>query len=184
MIVCQAQQCSPGLTKAQLFPVCPGTLVTYTCTVAGTNFTAWTGSRFFQFCNDTLNETIIPHYNNEIDGNMNLTFNNMSECGPFVAIRNDARTTGGCYASNLEFIASNPAIFNSTSIECLDGDGREIGMDVVNIAGDCVCGNVCIRIHMCLCVCVCVCLLLVAEQPQFCIGNLPPMGRGCKGHHN
>jgi hypothetical protein len=139
IVECQAQQCSPGLTKAQLFPVCPGTLVTYTCIVDGTNYTAWTGSRFFHFCNDTLNETIIAHYNNENNGSMDLTFNNVSECGPFVAIRNDARTIiEGCYTSNLEFIASNPAIFNGTSIECLDGDGREIGMDVVNIAGDCV----------------------------------------------
>ena len=76
---------------------------------------------------------------------MNLTFANMSECGPFVAIRNDAKTTDGCYVSNLEFIASNTAIFNNTSIECLDGDGGEIGMDIVTIAGDCMIVHACVQ---------------------------------------
>ncbi len=77
---------------------------------------------------------------------MNFTFINASECGPFVAVRNDAETTDGCYVSNLEFYTSNPAPFNGTTVECLDGDGREIGMDIVTIAGVCVC----------VCVCVCV----------------------------
>lgn len=133
----QGQQCAEGLTKDQVFPVCPGSLVTYTCTVAGTNFTAWTGSKFFQFCNDTLNETIITHYFNVSTDleNTNLTFINASECGPFMAVRNDAETTDGCYVSDLEFLASNPAPFNGTTVECLDGDGREIGTDIVTIAG-------------------------------------------------
>ena len=134
----QGQECAAGLTKDQVSPVCPGTLVTYTCTVVGTTFTAWTGSKFFEFCNDTLNETIITHYFNESTDleNMNLTFINASECGPFMAVRNDTETTDGCYVSNLEFLASNPAPFNGTTVECLDGDGREIGMDTVTIVGE------------------------------------------------
>jgi hypothetical protein len=53
-----------------------------------------------------------------------------------LALRNDAETTDGCYVSNLEFFASNLALFNGTTIECYDGDGREIGTDIVNIAGE------------------------------------------------
>lgn len=134
----QCQECAAGLTKDEPYPVCPGVLVTYTCTVAGTNFTAWTGSGFFQFCNDTLNETIITHYFNESSDldNTNSTFINESECGPFLALRDDAETTDSCYVSNLEFLASNPAPFNGTTVECYDGDGREIGMDIVSIAGE------------------------------------------------
>ena len=103
---------------------------------------------------------------------MNFTFINMSECGPFVAIRNDTGTTDGCYVSSLKFIASSPAIFNNTSVECLDGDGKEIGIDIVKIAGDydlcmCmikllhVCAYLCMRGHVyvcCVCACVCVCM--------------------------
>ena len=131
----QCQECAAGLTKDQTFPVCPGALVTYTCTVAGTNFTAWTGSGFFQFCNDTLNETIITHYLIE-STDLNNTFINESECGPFLALRNDAETTVGCYVSNLEFSATSPGPFNGTTVECFDGDGIRIGTDIVGIAGE------------------------------------------------
>lgn len=132
----QGQQCISGLTKDQEFPVCPNTLVTYTCTVVGTNYTAWTGSSFFQFCNDTFNETIIVNYfNASVDfDNTNLTFINESQCGPFLATRNEDQTTDGCYVSNLEFYAASP--INGTTVECWDGDGNEIGTDLVNIAGE------------------------------------------------
>ena len=77
------------------------------------------------------------YFNESADfDNTNLTFVNASECGPFLATRNEIETTDGCYVSNLEFYASSPV--NGTTVECLDGDGREIGTDLVSIAGNSV----------------------------------------------
>ena len=116
--------------------LCPGDIITYTCTISSsypTIYTQWTGSGFH--CPATASS---PENMLTLSQQTGASLNAVSGlCGNLFAVMTNI--SGTCYTSVLTI--PTPQYFNGTTVTCKDGNsGTLIGNDTLNIQLACKLG--------------------------------------------
>ena len=114
--------------------LCPGDIITYTCTlrsILGTVITQWTGSGFQ--CSTPGSPTNFIVLSQVKDASLNTV---PVSCGNLSAVMTNIN--GTCYTSVLTI--PTPQYFNGTTVTCNDGSfGTVIGSNKMNIQLACKC---------------------------------------------